>query len=396
MGTSVRRVCVVLTFSASFAPAFAGHPVVLHKFTGSPDGSLPTSTLVQDKTGDFFGTTFNGGDIGCGGNGCGTVFKIARDGTETIIYSFHGGTDGEQPYGGLILDASGNLYGATTSGGGSGTGCRGYGCGTVFKITPDGTETVLYAFAGGSDGWFPGSTLVRDRAGVLYGATEYGGNSSKYCATDGCGTIFEITNDGAKSTLYAFCAQLACADGKYPIAGLVSDNSGNFFGTTYAGGSGYGAVFKLSADGVETVLHSFQSYNDGQFPYAGVTFDGAGNLYGTTTLGGAGNDYGGAVYVLAPDGTETLLHSFELGVDGANPQSGIIRDKAGNIYGTAYYCKGNGYKGAVFKLTPAGSERIACVPGPIVGGLIAFNGEVYGTGTSSKTNSNGLVFALKK
>jgi uncharacterized repeat protein (TIGR03803 family) len=390
----------ILWFFAMFgtlAPlggAHAARPVILHEFAGSPDGSYPTATLVRDKTGNFFGTTRNGGNPDCG---CGAVFKIAPDGSESVLYAFKGGSDGGWPYAGLILDAAGDLYGTTTQGGGSGTGCRGYGCGTVFKITPNGTETVLYAFAGNADGSFPGGTLLLDKAGNLFGTTVFGGNTSEYCLTEGCGTAFQLSPDGAKTTLYAFCSQSGCTDGNNPFAGLIADKSGNLYGTTLSGGKdGVGTVFTLTKGGVETILHSFQDYSDGQIPYGGVTFDGAGNLYGATTAGGYLNSYSGAVYKLAPDGTETLLHSFVLGVDGATPQSDVIVDKDGNIYGTTLYCKGNGNKGEVFELASDGAEKVSCVPGPIVGGIIEHQGMLYGTATNSKHNINGSVFALKK
>jgi len=392
----------ILWFFAMFgtlAPlggAHAARPVILHEFAGSPDGSYPTATLVRDKAGNLFGTTLDGGVPDCGGYGCGVVFKIAPDGSESVLYTFKGGSDGGQPYAGLILDAVGNLYGTTTLGGGSGTGCRGYGCGTVFKIAPDGTETVLYSFAGGADGWYPFGTLLMDKAGNLFGTTLFGGNTSKYCRTEGCGAAFRIAPDGAKTTLYAFCSQPICTDGSNPFAGFILDKLGNLYGTTSEGGNGYGTVFRLTKGGAETVLYAFQSWSDGQFPYGGVTFDSAGNLYGTTTQGGYRGSFYGAVYKLAPDGTETLLHSFLLGIDGAMPQSNVIVDKHGDIYGTTYVCKGNGYKGEVFKLAPDGSERISCVPGLIIGGLVEHGGMLYGTATGSKHNMNGSVFALKK
>jgi len=168
------------------------------------------------------------------------------------------------------------------------------------------------------------------------------------------------------------------------------------YGTTLRGGNGYGTVFRLTKGGAETVLYAFQSWSDGQFPYGGVTLDSAGNLYGTTTQGGYGGSYSGAVYKVAPDGTETLLHSFALGVDGTMPQSDVIIDKRGNIYGTTFFCKGNGNKGEVFELEPDGTERVSCIPGPITGGLVQHKGMLYGTATNSKHNINGSVFALKK
>src|SRR5262249_8846544 len=151
-----------------------------------------------------------------------TVFKLAPDGTETVLHTFTGGNDGKFP-GGLTEDKAGNLYG--TTGGGGGTGCEGAGCGSVFKLAPDGTKTMLYAFTGeNGDGRYPGSP-IRDRAGNLYGVTGYGGGNS--CGGDGCGTVFKVAPDGTETVLYSF---MGGSDGEAPNDGLILDKEGNFTG----------------------------------------------------------------------------------------------------------------------------------------------------------------------
>jgi uncharacterized repeat protein (TIGR03803 family) len=266
-----------------------GKETVLHKFTGSPDGWLPQSLLVEDAAGNLYGTTVQGGP-----NGFGTVFKIATTGEETVLYSFTGDSDGCFPYPGVILDASGNLYGVTSDGG-SGFGNSGYG--VVFKVDTAGNETVLHTF-GGADGANPSSTLIFDSQGNLYGTTQNGG-SSEGCGFSGCGTIFELSpqQDGSwtEGVLYSFCSLPECADGERPLAGpLAQDGAGNLYGTTIFGGQSTnqcngscGVVFKLDTAEQETVLHSFTGGSDGAFPWAGLVMDEAGKLYGTTQQGGS-------------------------------------------------------------------------------------------------------------
>lgn len=267
----------------------AGKETMLHEFTGSPDGEEPEALLVQDAAGNIYGTAYLGGVYNFG-----AVFKIDITGKETILHSFagplDGGGDGVYPYAGVILDAEGNLYGATAGGGT-------YGAGTVYELDSAGNETLLYSFTGESDGASPSSVLLFDPQGNLYGTTRRGGNLN--CeGGDGCGVVFELSpqQDGSwtDATLYTFCSVSNCTDGQEPIAGpLVRDTTGNLYGTTYFGGAyrncngdGCGAVFKLDTNEKETVLHSFTGGSDGAFPWAGLTMDGSGNLYGTATAGG--------------------------------------------------------------------------------------------------------------
>jgi uncharacterized repeat protein (TIGR03803 family) len=337
---------------------------ILHVFTGR-DGAIPTAGLVFDAAGNLYGTTSAGGyhQFGCGsssGNGCGVVFKLApnSDGTftESVIYKFLGWGDGDgsAPLAGLIFDAVGNLYGTTWEGG-SGFGCGGNGCGTVFELSPSPsgawTESVLHRFTG-ADGGHANAGLIFDAAGNLFGATYDGG-------TDTSGTVFELKPNGdgtwTESVLYSFTGG---ADGGFPNTDLVFDAAGNPYGMTeFGGGSGRGVVFKLKPDSdgtwTESVLYSFTGGADGDGPLAGLVFDAAGNLYGTTQGGGSSACPGGCgvVFELTPTSTgwrEAVLHSF-LGY-GKNPLAPVIFDPAGNLYGTASSGKAN--YGLIFKITP--------------------------------------------
>jgi uncharacterized repeat protein (TIGR03803 family) len=203
---------------------------VLHNFAGgNQDGALPYyADPLLNASGKFYGTTYQGGTLGAG-----TVYEFGSAGGEGVIYSFTGGADGRFPWGGLIRDTAGNFYG-TTSARGSGKACA-YGCGTAFKLDRAGKFTLLHSFAGGTDGAYPLSRLVRDAAGNLYGTTEQGGGSG--CGGAGCGTIFKIDSSGKESILYAFAGP---PDGQFPIGGLILDGAGNLYGTTIQGGF-YGA-----------------------------------------------------------------------------------------------------------------------------------------------------------
>jgi uncharacterized repeat protein (TIGR03803 family) len=200
----------------------------LHTFakTGT-DGQTPYAGVIQGNDGNLYGTTYFGG-----GSGFGTVFKVTPSGTETVLYSFAGGSDGEHPYAGVIQGSDGNFYGTTYQGG-----ANGYG--TVFKITPSGTETVLYSFAGGSsDGANPEAGLTQGSDGNFYGNTYLGGAGN-------LGTVFEITPSGTETVLHAFAG--GSSDGANPSANLIQSSDGNLYGSTGAGGtSGDGTFFKVA------------------------------------------------------------------------------------------------------------------------------------------------------
>jgi uncharacterized repeat protein (TIGR03803 family) len=354
---------------------------VLYRFQGGSDGVAPGGSLIAGKMGTLYGTTLGGGVLSCpfhGGFGCGTVFKLTPSGTgyvESILYRFQGGSDGASPDAVLVSDKTGALYG-TTQFGGSGTACE-PGCGTVFKLAPSGSgyvENVIYSFQGGSDGELPIAGLVADKAGALYGTASFGGSLS--CRVVGCGTVFKLTPSGsgyAESDIYRFQGG---NDGRLPGAGLVTDNTGALYGTTYGGGGSCdcGAVFKLapSVSGyTESILYGFQGGIDGETPVAALFRGKTGALYGTTSYGGTGCDLGcGTVFKLTPSGsgyTESVLYRFQGDrKDGANPQASLIADETGALYGTTYYggrgsCSFNVAEpgcGTAFKLTPSGGDSL--------------------------------------
>ena len=284
----------------------------------------------------------------------------AQRGTLRILHDFGGSGDGFHPYGSLVFDTNGSLYGTAPDG--PGTGCEGdQGCGVVFKVkpNPDGTwaEGVIHYFSG-ADGANPTGGLVFDRHGNLFGTTYAGGIGD-------FGTVFKLTptfNSGwVLSTLYAFPA--SGANGAFPIAGVSFDQVGHLYGTAYEGGpDNYGVVYELGPLTVfawyEILLHGFGAAGDGRLPYSGLIFDASGNAYGTTDQGGANN--AGTVFKLTPNRlrfgwTETVLYSFTGQIcgesaDGAGPVAGVTFDSAGNLYGTTE-CGGAYGRGTVFKLT---------------------------------------------
>jgi uncharacterized repeat protein (TIGR03803 family) len=301
---------------------------VIHSFGSGTDGSEPECVPVIDSSGNIFGTTQAGGTYGDG-----TVFELTSDGGENVIY--FDASNGAQPLGGLIMDSSGNLYGTTSEGGT-------YGHGTVFEVLAAwGSIDTLYSFTGQNDGSNPAAALLIDAGGDLYGTTEYGGSY-------GAGTVFELSKNGQESVLYSFTGG---SDGANPVAHLTRDSAGHLYSTTMQGGAvGSGTVFKLTESGKETVLSSLGNYY-GNYPYGGVILDRKGDLYGTTQTGGSGGCSGdcGVVFKLATDGTETVLHSFTDGRDGAYPESDLTAGKNGRFYGTASAGGKYGY-GTVFEI----------------------------------------------
>ncbi|HEX3666892.1 MAG TPA: choice-of-anchor tandem repeat GloVer-containing protein [Rhizomicrobium sp.] len=396
---------------AALATPIAAHAKgfdVLYRFCSQQnctDGRWPYAGLISDDQGNLYGTTGAGGTSPCRLYGCGTVFKLAPDGTETVLHAFTADDDGSGPYGSLIADAKGNLYGTTATGGSSGCGGSDYGCGTVFKITPAGKESILYAFGGNSDGADPLAGLVSDKAGNLYGTTSDGGGGTQ-CIVEfgGCGTLFRISPKGKETLLYAFTG---AADGATPQASLVIDKKGNLFGTTTYGGNlsacseGCGTVFEITSTGTEKTLYTFQGGNDGWSPVANLIVDKSGNLYGTTQAGGsttACNGVGcGIVFRIAPDGTETVLYDFTGVDDGAHPSAGVIADSMGNFYGTTY-TGGADDEGTVFRLTPKGKLKVLNTfngqgNAPVANLTFGRKGILYGT---TEFGSDGIVFKVKK
>ncbi|HWY53190.1 MAG TPA: choice-of-anchor tandem repeat GloVer-containing protein [Terriglobales bacterium] len=304
-----------------------GTETVLHSFgDGSTDGRTPYAGLVRDKAGNLYGTTYEGGGIGCV-DGCGTVFKVDTTGTETVLHSFAGGTtDGCFPYAGLLLDSAGNLYGTTQA-------CGASSSGIVFKVSKSGKWTILHNFAGGTnDGANPlYGSLIMDAKGALYGVAQYGGTSNQ-------GVVYKLSKRRALTVLHSFAG--GTTDGCSPYGTPTMDGLGNLYGTAVAcGASNMGIVWKLRKKGAEKVLHNFAGgTNDGAQPIAGVILDAQGNLYGDTQYGGGTGCFGvgcGTVYKVSKTGTLTLLHIFA-GPEGASPFGGVIRDAKGDVYGTAF------------------------------------------------------------
>ena len=345
---------------------------VLHAFNGTSDGWVPTS-LVRDAKGNLYGANAWGGYLGGGCNsffpGCGTVFELTAEGKFKLLHTFKY-DDGAVPFGDLIQDAGGNLYGTTVDGGNNGK-CES-GCGVVFKLTPAGKFTMLYNFTAGSDGAWPTSGVIMDAAGDLFGTSQSG--------AFGAGVVFELTSSRDLKVLYSFTGD---ADGGGPN-GVIQDSNGNLFGTTaYGGGApcylgqtgvGCGVVYKLDSSGNETVLYRFKGESDGAFPVAPLFMDKAGNLYGTTTRGGdeKGNcDHTnellpgcGTIFEIDTAGTFSVLFTFD-SADGYSPNQ-IMQDAHGNLYGTTPSggngkCSYGDYAigcGVVFKLTPSGKESL--------------------------------------
>ena len=315
---------------------------VLHSL---PVNSNPVSNLVFDAAGNLYGTTVGGGakNINCP-QGCGVVFELSAAGKYTVLYKFKGGFDGAHPYGGLVIDASGNLYGTTFTGGQDDPMLD---CGTVFEIS-GGVETFLYQFSGIGDGCYPTAGLAADGLGNFYGTTSQGGA--------GYGTVFELDTTNTLTTVYDFFG--GTADGAYPLSSLIMDQFGVFYGTTQqgggpdCGGNGCGTVYSFDPSGLgETVLYSFTGGpTDGANPYGSLAIDPiSAYLYGATYGGGtAGN---GTVFEVQGPFTEQLLHSFDGYPDGANPVGGVVVDKDGHVYGTTT-AGGTAHRGTVFYVVP--------------------------------------------
>lgn len=374
-----------LLITGQLGSACAAGYAVVYTFKGGSDGASPEAGLAEDASGNLYGTTAAGGGTNCSG-GCGTVFKLAVDGTETVLHDFGTHHDGIYPRAQLIVDRKGDLVGTTTG-----------GYGTVFKLAASGREKVLYSFTGGNDGSSPFAGVTRDKSGNFLGTTLSGGDS-------GQGAIFELAPNGTESVLYSFRGYPV--DGIQPWAHVIADKQGNLYGTTSAGGDftcgagGCGTVFKLAPDGTETVLHTFE-FSDGATPVAGLISDKAGNFYGTTAAGGP-NGFG-TVFTITPGGTQTVLYSFTNGADGGSVEGEVLLDRSGNLYGTAF--DGGAYgDGVVFKLAPDGTETVLHSFGGKVsdgknpeGALITdAAGYLYGITYSGGKDGYGTVFRVKE
>jgi uncharacterized repeat protein (TIGR03803 family) len=376
---------------------------VLHNFTGGADGASPYVGVTMDSSGNLYGTAALGGMAGgCNGNGCGTVYKLARHGSSWLfspLYAFTGGSDGAVPLARVILGPNGTLYGTTYAGGG--------GTGVVFNLHPPPhvtnrvfspwTENVLYQFGNVFDGNNPEGDLLFDAASNIYGTTSSGGYECQ--DTVYCGTVYELTPQGSgwtESILYKFTSP----DLATPLAGVTSDPMGNLYGTT----STLYAVFELTHSGsrwTEQTLYESSYQGGAQSPAGGVIFDPLGNLYGTIQLGGA-NGIGSVIELMPSGGTwnETTLYSF---TGGGEPYAGLVRDTSGNLYGTT--CGGGVHNsGSVFKLTRSGGGWTEADLYDFTGGtdgycpmgnvILDAQGNLYGTAYAGGSGGYGTVFEV--
>jgi uncharacterized repeat protein (TIGR03803 family) len=389
---------------------------VLLRFGSAPRrrsrGRRPAGGLLN-VGGTFYGTTLGGSRFNEG-----TVFSMSPAGSDKILYRFLGGSQPEHPNAPLI-DVGDKLYGTSTFGGGGCFNTYDAGCGTVFRVTMAGYEEVLHHFTGGcrscDDGANPYSGLI-DVNGTLYGTTSGGGranSTSYYC----CGTVYSITPGGKYKILYRFCGSSNCADGSSPMAGLI-DVNGTLYGATVGGGEhDAGTVFSISTTGKEKVLYSFSGGSDGVWPY-GTLISVNGTLYGTTFAGGSGSCYVngvhgcGTVYSVSLSGTEKVLYGFAGGSDGAYPYWPLVNVN-GALYGTTPFGGGGDCKttsrpsgcGIIYEVTTAGSESVlhsfssgtdGAFPSS---GLTNVNGALFGTTSSGGVESCrydtcGTVFTL--
>jgi uncharacterized repeat protein (TIGR03803 family) len=330
-----------------------GHQTILYIFTGGSDGGTPIGRLLRDSAGNLYGITSLGGDPTCA---CGTVFKLAKNGSLKVLHKFKGGKDGAQNQGqselGLVM-VNGDLYGSASFGGVSG--CDGtLGCGVLFKVTQSGKETVLYRFTGQADGAFP-QDLTSDQAGNIYGAA--GGSYMQGNA----GTLFKLDTTGKLTTLYTFPGG---ADGNSPRWHLLRSATGVFSGVTQFGGdttncaissAGCGVVFTVNASAKERVVHAFGKLASGGEEPSGGLLNVSGNYYGATLYGGTVNSactFGcGVIYRLSSSGKYSVLYRFTGGTDGGLPSGRLTEDSSGNLYG-ATDTGGNGSNGVIYEITP--------------------------------------------
>jgi uncharacterized repeat protein (TIGR03803 family) len=398
---------LVVVVSLASSAIRAQTMVALHAFSG-PDGSNPAAGLIMDRGGNLYGTTYMGG-----ANDHGTVFKLSQERGSwilTTLHRFQGGNDGANPVGRVVFGPDGDLYGTTDGGGIANNG-------TVFRLTPPATfcpstqcpwtETVLYAFTGGSDGANPQAVdLAFDSAGNIYGTTYLGGRS---CLIYGqCGVVFKLAKTGqhwTETTLYEFSGQ---PDGGSPIGGVAFDSAGNLWGTTVHGGVyDGGALFELSPTGsgwTETVLHSLGNLPDGYGPLAGVILDQQGNIFGTTNQGGT--THCGTVFELSPGAggwTYGVLANFTGQYQG--PAAVPTLDVSGNLFGGTENCGAN-QAGNVYELVPDGhgdwtnldlfdfgSGQLNQYGSVVEGAVVVDSSEnVYGTALSGGAHGLGTIW----
>ena len=404
-----KTICAEFVICAAMAGAGFGQTLnTLASFDGV-NGSNPFyGSLVQGRDGNYYGGTELGGMGSCYlGSGCGTIFEVTSSGTLARLYSFcrhNNCASGEIPLAGLLLASDGNAYGTSWYGGSSGFPCS-EGCGTIYKVAK-GTVTTLYNFcaeANCADGGNPYAALIEGADGNFYGTT------SAYGAFSG-GTVFRITPAGQLTTIYSFCQQQpGCLDGEYPNAGVIQGSDGSLYGTTYYGGAnGWGTVFKVTAEGTLSVLHSFAGTpSEGGYPSAGLIQGANGNFYGTTLHGGANTCFEGCgtVFKITPSGAFVTLHTFA-GPEGSLPGASLIQATDADFYGTTTG-GGNDNAGTIFRMSSTGTletlysfcAQTNCRDGGTPWGALlqATNGTFYGTtygGGNSSCQDCGTVFSL--
>ena len=396
--------CVTLAISAACVLALpltihAQTLTILHNFAGGADGASPYAGLIQANDGYLYGTTTQGG-----ANGKGTVFQMASNGTIITLHSFSGGLDGSTSWAKLIQAGDGNLYGTTTQGGSQ-------GAGTVFQITTAGAVTTLYSFGSdpsGTDGGFPYCGLVQASDGGLYGTTAHGGANSN-------GTVFQISTGGAYSSLFSFSPLTATsttsgnyytnADGAQPWASPIQGSDGNLYGTTVSGGAtgnNYGTAYRISLSGELTALHSFSGGVDGGRPIAGLIQASDGSFYGVASVGGANG--GGSIFRITADGAFSTLHSFGK-KDGTGPVAALMQATDGNLYGTTSQGGSHG-SGTIFRITIGGALTTLYNFGAVDRNGFnsdgaspkclnqASDGKLYGTTSLGGVHGTGTVFSL--
>lgn len=384
-----------VAWALALAPAVAaGQGYVQRHVFARPEGASPNSGVAVDAAGNVYGTLALGGRYGAG-----QIWRLDPAGRLTVLYAFHGGQDGRIPDSAPVIDAQRNLFGTTGFGGASDQGA-------AWELSPQAggkwRERVIHSFGAAGDGATPQARLLLGQNGVLYGTTVFGGSA-------GNGTVFALTQAGGaygESVLYSFAGGLS--DGANPVAGLLADGQGGFYGTTAGGGpganGGNGTVFHLTPSGqgyANATLHFFAGGpGDGAGTFSQLVADAAGTLYGTTFLGGTHN--GGTAFAVTPAGVERVLFNFG-GARGRAPFCGLVFDAQGALWGTTYYGGTHG-KGAVFALAPSGGvwrERIAWSFAGGADGATSYatlaaapDGSLVGTTFRGGAENRGTVFAV--
>lgn len=406
----VFTVVVMMTSAVQVAQAQTYN--VIYNFTGQADGGQPFSGVTVDAGSVLYGTTFAGGGIGR----FGTIFRLRNSGSGWVLnplYAFRGGSDGAGPVARPVVGPDGALYGSTSAGGGyTCLNVSGYdGCGTIYKLVPLSHESplvlstwlsnTLYRFSG-SDGSYPQGDLTFDSSGNIYGVATAGGSAAY-------GLIYSLTSSGGQWTENILYQAQGDGDGEYPWGGVTFDQSGNLYGVFLQNGPySYGAIYKLAPSGsgwTESTVHGFTFQgHDGATPQGGLISDPSGNLYGTTVHSPGG---GGTVFELTSQGGGNWSYNYLYGLSGGidlGPQDKLVMDSNGNLYGTTF---GDGLYGfgSVFKLTATESGWIYSSLHDFTGGTDGGNpmcslvfdtaGNLYGTASDGGANGLGVVFQIR-